>query len=81
MNFGLFCVFNDDWIVGGGVFFMYLYENMEIIIIQLEGGLQYIDNNGGQGVICENEVQVMFVGIGIWYFEVNVSLMEVCRLL
>jgi redox-sensitive bicupin YhaK (pirin superfamily) len=81
MNFGLLRVLNDDWIAGGGAFPMHPHENMEIITIQLEGGLQHTDNNGGQGVIRENEVQVMSAGTGIRHSEANASQTEVCRLL
>jgi|AntRauTorckE5430_2_1112549.scaffolds.fasta_scaffold03753_6 redox-sensitive bicupin YhaK (pirin superfamily) len=81
MSFGLLRVLNDDWIAGGGAFPMHPHENMEIVTIQLEGGLVHQDNNGGQGVISENEVQAMSAGTGIRHSEANASKTEACKLL
>ena len=81
MNFGLLRVLNDDWIAGGGAFPMHPHEDMEIITIQLEGGLEHKDNNGGEGIIRKDEVQVMSAGTGIRHSEANVSKTESCELL
>lgn len=81
MNFGLLRVLNDDHIAGGGGFPTHPHENMEIVTIQLEGGLAHRDNTGGSGTIRPNEVQVMTAGTGVQHSEVNASATEASKLL
>ncbi len=73
MNFGVLRVLNDDIIAGGSGFGTHPHDNMEIISIPLEGGLQHKDSMGNTTIIKEGEVQVMSAGTGVRHSEMNNS--------
>lgn len=73
IQFGMLRVLNDDTIAGGTGFGTHPHDNMEIITIPLEGGLQHRDSMGNEGVIRFGEVQVMSAGTGILHSEMNAS--------
>ncbi len=71
IHFGALRVLNDDTVEGGKGFGTHNHDNMEIITIPTEGGLQHKDSMGNSGVIQKNEVQVMSAGTGISHSEFN----------
>ena len=73
VNFGVLRVLNDDIIAGGTGFGTHPHDNMEIITIPLEGGLEHKDSMGNTGVIRAGEVQVMSAGTGVYHSEYNAS--------
>jgi redox-sensitive bicupin YhaK (pirin superfamily) len=73
VNFGVLRVLNDDTIAGGTGFGTHPHDNMEIITIPLEGGLEHKDSMGNTGVINAGEVQVMSAGTGVYHSEYNAS--------
>jgi redox-sensitive bicupin YhaK (pirin superfamily) len=73
VNFGVLRVLNDDIIAGGTGFGTHPHDNMEIITIPLEGGLEHKDSLGNTGVINAGEVQVMSAGTGVYHSEYNAS--------
>ncbi|MDN5284375.1 MAG: hypothetical protein JWR38_649 [Mucilaginibacter sp.] len=73
INFGALRVLNDDIIAAGKGFGMHPHDNMEIITIPLEGGLEHTDSMGNSGVINAGEVQVMSAGTGVYHSEYNAS--------
>jgi len=73
VNFGVLRVLNDDIIAGGTGFGTHPHDNMEIITIPLEGGLEHKDSMGNTGVINAGEVQVMSAGTGVYHSEYNAS--------
>lgn len=76
VNFGALRVLNDDIIAGGTGFGTHPHDNMEIITIPLEGGLEHKDSMGNTGVIHAGEVQVMSAGTGVYHSEYNASRTE-----
>lgn len=72
-DWGCLWVWNDDEIVVGSGFLLYLYCDMEIIIYVCEGVIIYQDSLGNKGCIEVGDVQVMSVGIGIVYLEYNLE--------
>jgi redox-sensitive bicupin YhaK (pirin superfamily) len=76
VNFGVLRVLNDDIIAGGTGFGTHPHDNMEIITIPLEGGLEHKDSMGNTGVIRAGEVQVMSAGTGVYHSEYNASRTE-----
>ena len=81
VQFGMLRVLNDDTIAAGMGFGTHPHENMEIITIPLEGGLQHRDSMGNAGVIRFGEVQVMSAGTGIQHSEMNASATEQAKTL
>ncbi|NOW94699.1 pirin family protein [Mucilaginibacter sp. SG564] len=81
VNFGVLRVLNDDIIAGGTGFGTHPHDNMEIITIPLEGGLEHKDSMGNTGVIRAGEVQVMSAGTGIYHSEYNASRTEEAKTL
>ena len=81
IQFGLLRVLNDDTIAAGMGFGTHPHDNMEIITIPLEGGLQHRDSMGNEGVIRFGEVQVMSAGTGILHSEMNASKSEQAKTL
>jgi redox-sensitive bicupin YhaK (pirin superfamily) len=73
VHFGALRVLNDDIIAGGTGFGTHPHDNMEIITIPLEGGLEHKDSMGNTGVINAGEVQVMSAGTGVYHSEYNAS--------
>src|SRR5579875_2905028 len=65
MNFGALRVLNDDTFGGGMGFGTHPHSNMEIVTIPLSGALQHRDSTGTQGIISQNDVQIMSAGSGI----------------
>lgn len=76
MGFLVLCVINDDVIDVGQGFGMYLYKDMEILIYVLEGVVEYQDSMGNKEQVLVGEFQIMSVGIGVCYFEYNLSKMD-----
>ncbi len=72
-NFGLLRVLNDDIVEPEMGFGTHAHDNMEIISIPIFGSLRHRDNQGHEGVISENEIQIMSAGSGIEHSEFNNS--------
>lgn len=81
MGFGRLRVLNDDTISPEAGFGLHPHDNMEIITIMLKGSLKHKDSMGNEGVISENEIQVMSAGSGIMHSEFNASNDKECNLL
>ncbi len=81
MNFGALRVLNDDTFGGGMGFGTHPHSNMEIITLPLSGALQHRDSTGTQGIIRQNDVQIMSAGSGIQHSEVNANKAEDVQLL
>ncbi|WP_143307980.1 pirin family protein [Chitinophaga vietnamensis] len=71
MGFGALRVLNDDIVEGGKGFGEHPHDNMEIVSIALEGGLEHKDSMGNVKVLLEGQVQVMSTGSGIFHSEYN----------
>jgi redox-sensitive bicupin YhaK (pirin superfamily) len=81
VHFGALRVLNDDTIAAGTGFGTHPHDNMEIITIPLEGGLEHKDSIGNTGVITAGEVQVMSAGTGVYHSEYNASKTEEAKTL
>lgn len=81
MNFGALRVLNDDTVAPKMGFGTHPHDNMEIITIPLEGGIEHKDSMGNSGIITAGEVQVMSAGTGIQHSEVNKSHDQAVKLL
>jgi redox-sensitive bicupin YhaK (pirin superfamily) len=81
MSFGALRVLNDDIIAGGRGFGLHPHDNMEIVTIPLEGGLEHQDNMGNKGVINAGDVQVMSAGTGVYHSEYNASATDAAKTL
>lgn len=73
MRFGTLRVLNDDTIAPGKGFDTHPHENMEIISIPLEGGLEHRDSMGNISIVPEGDIQVMSAGTGIMHSEYNMN--------
>jgi quercetin 2,3-dioxygenase len=73
MNFGALRVLNDDTVNGGMGFGKHPHDNMEIVSIPLEGGLEHQDSMGNKTLIKKGEVQIMSAGTGVFHSEKNES--------
>lgn len=73
VRFGVLRVLNDDTVAAGEGFGMHPHDNMEIVTIILKGQLKHRDSMGSDGVIKENEIQVMSAGSGVMHSEFNPS--------
>jgi redox-sensitive bicupin YhaK (pirin superfamily) len=71
MHFGALRVLNDDTVDPGMGFGTHPHDNMEIISIPLEGGLEHKDSMNNVAVIKNGDVQVMSAGTGIYHSEYN----------
>ncbi|QEC76977.1 pirin family protein [Mucilaginibacter ginsenosidivorax] len=81
MSFGTLRVLNDDIIAAGKGFGLHPHDNMEIVTIPLEGGLEHQDNMGNKGVINAGDVQVMSAGTGVYHSEYNASKTAIAKTL
>ncbi len=81
MHFGLLRVLNDDIVAPGMGSGTHGHDNMEIVTIPLKGRLAHKDSLGSEGLISENEVQIMSTGKGIRHSEFNGSSTEEVNLL
>lgn len=73
VRFGVLRVLNDDVVAPDMGFGMHPHDNMEIVTIILRGELKHKDSMGSDGVIKENEIQVMSAGRGVTHSEFNSS--------
>lgn len=71
IHFGLLRVLNDDLVAPGGGFGMHPHDNMEIISIPLQGGIEHKDSMGNAERLRAGEIQVMSAGSGIYHSEFN----------
>lgn len=81
MNFGALRVLNDDVVSAKMGFGTHPHDNMEIITIPLEGGIEHKDSMGNSGIVSAGEVQVMSAGTGIQHSEVNKNKDQAVKLL
>lgn len=81
MNFGALRVLNDDVVSAKMGFGTHPHDNMEIITIPLEGGIEHKDSMGNSGIVNAGEVQVMSAGTGIQHSEVNKNKDQAVKLL
>lgn len=81
MGFGALRVINDDTIAGSMGFGMHPHRDMEIITLPLIGKLEHQDSMGNQGVIEQDDIQVMSAGTGIRHSEINADSNEPVSLL
>lgn len=81
IRFGVLRVLNDDTVDPDMGFGMHPHDNMEIVTIILKGQLQHKDSMGSNGLIKENEIQVMSAGSGVTHSEINPSKDEKVELL
>ncbi|WPU94306.1 pirin family protein [Mucilaginibacter sabulilitoris] len=81
VHFGALRVLNDDAIAAGKGFGTHPHDNMEIITIPLEGGIEHKDSMGNTGVITAGEVQVMSAGTGVYHSEYNASKTDAAKTL
>ena len=80
-NFGALRVLNDDTFGGGMGFGTHPHSNMEIVTLPLSGALKHCDSTGTQGIISQNDVQIMSAGSGIQHSEMNANKNEAVQLL
>lgn len=73
INFGVLRVLNEKTIDGGGALRSVPHDNMEIIVIPLEGSLEHTDNFGNHTIIAAGDGQIMSAGMGITHREYNSS--------
>lgn len=73
INFGVLRVLNEKTIDGGGGLRSVPHDNMEIIVIPLEGCLEHTDNYGNHTTISPGEGMIMSAGTGITHREYNSS--------
>lgn len=71
VQFGALRVLNDDSVDGGRGFGEHPHDNMEIISLPLEGGLEHKDSMGNVATIEPGEIQAMSAGTGIYHAEYN----------
>ena len=71
MHFGALRVLNDDTVDAGMGFGTHPHDNMEIISIPLEGGLEHKDSMNNVAVIKNGDIQAMSAGTGIYHSEYN----------
>lgn len=71
MHFGVLRVLNDDVVDAAMGFPTHPHDNMEIISIPLEGGLEHKDSMGNVALINHGDIQVMSAGTGITHSEYN----------
>lgn len=71
IQFGALRVLNDDSVDGGMGFGEHPHDNMEIISLPLEGGLEHKDSMGNVATIEPGEIQAMSAGTGIYHAEYN----------
>ena len=71
MQFGALRVLNDDTVDAGMGFGKHPHDNMEIISIPLEGGLEHKDSMNNVAVIKNGDIQAMSAGTGIYHSEYN----------
>lgn len=81
MHFGVLRVLNDDTVSAGKGFGKHPHDNMEIISIPLQGGLEHQDSMGNVAVIKNGDIQVMSAGTGIQHSEYNNSREEEVKFL
>ena len=70
-NFGKIRVINEDIISPNSGFSTHSHSNMEIVTIVIKGEITHRDSLNNLGIICEDEVQVMSAGTGIFHSEKN----------
>lgn len=76
INFGALRVLNDDSIEGGEGFKSHPHDNMEIVIIPLQGSLDHGDNIGNITNVAAGEAQIISAGTGIIHNTYNHSSTE-----
>lgn len=73
VRFGHLRVLNDDTVAPSKGFPPHHHDNMEIVSIVLEGGLEHKDSLGNHGVIGAGQMQRITAGKGIEHAEFNPS--------
>jgi redox-sensitive bicupin YhaK (pirin superfamily) len=73
IQFGALRVFNDDVVEPGTAFPTHPHEEMEIIIVVLEGQITHQDSMGNKSIIRQGDVQRMSAGTGLTHSEFNLA--------
>lgn len=81
IHFGALRVINEDTIEGGEGYSSHPHDNLEIVLLPLEGAVEHGDNIGNIAVTGVGEVQAMTTGTGMVHNEYNKSQTEKVHLL
>lgn len=71
MGFGNLRIWNEVFLAPGSGFDNQPRDNMEFILLPLDGQLKYSDGLGNRGVAAPGEVMVLSTGTGMFHTEFN----------
>lgn len=73
LHFGALRVINEELMAPGKGYGSHPHSNIEILIIPLEGEIEYKDEFNNKNVIRPGDIQVISAGSGIFHQLINVS--------
>lgn len=73
INFGALRVLNEDTIERGEGFKSHPHDNMELVVIPIEGGLEHGDNMGNITTVSVGEAYILSAGTGMIHNTYNRS--------